>query len=156
MALNHELSQAAYDRLVEELEYLRTHGRIELADKIERAREHGDLKENAEYHAAKEEKAKMEGRVAQLFGILENYTIVDNSGSETVLSGSIVVLKYSDEGDDQAERYLIGSIEERRDDVHLVSPTSPLGEKLLGSSIGATISYESPGGTLEVILLGIE
>ena len=156
MAQTHELSQAAYDRLVEELEYLRTHGRIELADKIERAREHGDLKENAEYHAAKEEKAKMEGRVAQLFGILENFTIVDNSDSTTVVSGSIVLLKYSDEEDDEAERYLVGSIEERRDDVHLVSPSSPLGEKLLGSMIGASISYDSPGGKLEVVLLAIE
>ena len=72
MANPHELSQAAHDRLVAELEELRTHGRIELADKIERAREHGDLKENAEYHAAKEEKAKMEGRIAKLFGILED------------------------------------------------------------------------------------
>jgi len=156
MAQTHELSQAAHDRLVEELEDLRTHGRIDLADKIERAREHGDLKENAEYHAAKEEKAKMEGRVAQLFGILENHVIVDNSGSDTVGSGSIVLLKYSDEEDDEAERYLVGSIEERRNDVDLVSPTSPLGEKLLGAKIGDTIAYESPGGTLQVVLLGIE
>ena len=81
MAKPHELSQAAYDRLVAELEELRTHGRIEMADRIERAREHGDLKENAEYHAAKEEKAKMEGRVAQLFGILEDAVIVDSSGA---------------------------------------------------------------------------
>ncbi|MEX0767083.1 MAG: transcription elongation factor GreA [Microthrixaceae bacterium] len=156
MAQTHELSQAAYDRLVAELEFLRTHGRIDLADKIERAREHGDLKENAEYHAAKEEKAKMEGRVAQLFGILENYTIVDNSGSDTVVSGSIVIMRYSDEKDEEAERYLVGSIEERREDMHVVSPTSPLGEKLLGSVIGDSISYESPGGILEVVLLGIE
>ncbi len=82
MANPHELSQAAHDRLVAELEELRTHGRIELADRIERAREHGDLKENAEYHAAKEEKAKMEARIAQLFGILENAVIVDPRGAD--------------------------------------------------------------------------
>ena len=130
MANPHELSQAAYDRLVAELEELRTHGRIEMADRIERAREHGDLKENAEYHAAKEEKSKMEARIAKLFSILEDVKIVDSSGAEHALQGSIVTLKYEGDDDDEAERYLIGSIEERHDDLHVVSPSSPLGEKL--------------------------
>ena len=156
MAQTHELSQAAHDRLVAELEDLRTHGRIDLADKIERAREHGDLKENAEYHAAKEEKAKMEGRVAQLFGILENCMIVDASGSDEVRPGSVVLMKYRGDDDDEAERYLIGSIEERRDDMELISPNSPLGEQLLGKKAGASVSYESPGGDLSVEILGIE
>jgi transcription elongation factor GreA len=156
MAQQHELSQAAHDRLVAELEDLRTRGRIEMADRIERAREHGDLKENAEYHAAKEEKAKMEGRVAQLFGILENCVIVDAADSDKAMAGSIVVLKYEGDDDDEAERYLIGSIEERHDDLHVVSPNSPLGEKLLGAKVGDTIGYESPGGELRVIVLGIE
>jgi transcription elongation factor GreA len=156
MANPHELSQAAYDRLVAELEELRTHGRIEMADRIERAREHGDLKENAEYHAAKEEKAKMEGRIAQLFGILEDVKIVDSSGAEHALQGSIVTLKYEGDDDDEAERYLIGSIEERHDDLHVVSPSSPLGEKLLGAKVGDTVAYESPVGEQTVVVLGIE
>ncbi|MFZ4434355.1 MAG: GreA/GreB family elongation factor, partial [Microthrixaceae bacterium] len=59
MADDQHISQAAFDRLTAEIQELRTHGRIDLADRIEKAREHGDLKENAEYHAAKEEKAKM-------------------------------------------------------------------------------------------------
>lgn len=156
MPQSHELSQAAHDRLVAELEDLRTRGRIELADKIERAREHGDLKENAEYHAAKEEKAKMEGRIAQIFGILENCTIIDSAGSDKVISGSIVTLKYEGDDDDEAERYLIGSIEEQLDGVNLISPRSPLGEQLLGSTTGDSVSYESPAGTLTVIVMGIE
>ena len=156
MANPHELSQAAYDRLVTELEELRTHGRIEMADRIERAREHGDLKENAEYHAAKEEKAKMEGRIAQLFGILEDVVIVDSSGAQEARSGSIVTLKYEGDDDDEAERYLIGSIEERHDDLHVVSPSSPLGEQLLGAKVGDSVTYESPGGRQTVIVLAIE
>ncbi len=156
MANPHELSQAAYDRLVAELEELRTHGRIEMADRIERAREHGDLKENAEYHAAKEEKAKMEGRIAQLFGILEDVVIVDSSGAQEARSGSIVTLKYEGDDDDEAERYLIGSIEERHDDLHVVSPSSPLGEQLLGAKVGDSVTYESPGGRQTVIVLAIE
>ena len=166
MAKPHELSQAAHDRLVAELEELRTHGRIEMADRIERAREHGDLKENAEYHAAKEEKAKMEGRVAQLFGILEGAVIVDSSGAQNARSGSIVTLKYEGDDDGEAERYLIGSIEERHDDLHVVSPTSPLGEKLIGAGVGDTVIYPTfepgalpsspPTGQQTVIVLAIE
>jgi transcription elongation factor GreA len=156
MANPHELSQAAHDRLVAELEELRTHGRIEMADRIERAREHGDLKENAEYHAAKEEKAKMESRIAKLFGILEDAVIVDSAGAEEARAGSIVTLKYDGDDDDEAERYLIGSIEERHDDLHVVSPSSPLGEQLIGATVGDTVTYESPGGAQTVIVLAIE
>lgn len=157
MANPHELSQAAHDRLVAELEELRTHGRIEMADRIERAREHGDLKENAEYHAAKEEKAKMEARIAKLFGILDDAVIVDAAGTEHARSGSIVTLKYEGDDDDEAERYLIGSIEERHPEVdHVVSPSSPLGEKLVGAAVGDTVAYEAPGGELRVIVLAIE
>ncbi len=156
MANTHELSQKAHDRLVAELEDLRTRGRIEMADRIERAREHGDLKENAEYHAAKEEKAKMEARIAQVTEILAHATIVEAGDSDQVVSGSVVLLRYEEDDDDEAERYLIGSIEERHDDLHVVSPQSPLGEKLLGAKVGDTVSYDSPGGQLSVVVLGIE
>jgi transcription elongation factor GreA len=156
MSNAHELSQAAHDRLVAELEELRTHGRIDLADRIERAREHGDLKENAEYHAAKEEKAKMEARIAKLFGILENAVIVEGGSSDTVIAGSIVELRYADDDDDEAERYLVGSIEERHDDLHVVSPQSPMGEALLGSAVGDTVTYQAPNGELSVVILAIE
>ncbi len=156
MANTHELSQKAYDRLVAELEQLRTHGRIEMADRIERAREHGDLKENAEYHAAKEEKAKMEARVAQVTEILAHAKIVEAGDSDTVIQGSVVTMRYDDETDDEAEKYLIGSIEERHDDLNVVSPQSPLGEQLLGKKVGDAVSYESPAGQLSVVILAIE
>ena len=157
MANPHELSQAAHDRLVAELEELRTHGRIEMADRIERAREHGDLKENAEYHAAKEEKSKMEARIAKIHSILEDAVIVDSSGSEEARAGSIVTLKYQGEDDDEAERYLIGSIEEQHPEVdHVISPKSPLGEQLIGHVVGATVTYESPAGPQAVTILAIE
>jgi transcription elongation factor GreA len=157
MSNAHELSQAAHDRLVAELEQLRTHGRIDLADRIERAREHGDLKENAEYHAAKEEKAKMEARIAKLFGILENAVIVEGAaGGDTVVAGSILLLRYSDDDEDEAERYLVGSIEERHDDLHVVSPQSPMGEALLGAKVGDTVAYQAPNGELQVVIMSIE
>ena len=127
-----------------------------MADRIERAREHGDLKENAEYHAAKEEESKMEARVAQLFGILDDPIIVELGDSNVVGVGTIVGIKYEGDSDDEVEKYLVGSIEERRDDLTVVSPTSPLGEKLLGASPGDRVSYDSPGGELTVEILNIE
>ena len=156
MANTHELSQAAHDRLVAELEDLRTHGRIELADRIERAREHGDLRENAEYHAAKEEKAKMEARVAKLHTILENAVIVEGGGNSEVSAGSVVTLRYEGDDEDEAEKYLVGSIEERADGMHVISPGSPLGAALLGSSPGDTVSYDAPNGSLSVIVIEVE
>lgn len=97
----------------------------------------------------------MEGRIAHLSSILENAEIVDEvSGGDTVQAGSTVSILYA--GDDEPEKYLIGSIEERIEDVEVISPTSPLGEALIGSNIGDTVTYEAPGGTLEVKVVSID
>ena len=83
--------------------------------------------------------------------------LVDSSGAEEARAGSIVTLKYDGDDDDDAERYLIGSIEERHPEVdHVVSPSSPLGEQLLGAKVGDTVTYESPAGAQTVVVLGIE
>jgi transcription elongation factor GreA len=157
MADDHHISQAAFDRLTAEIQDLRTHGRIDLADRIEKAREHGDLKENAEYHAAKEEKAKMEARIAKIAGILENAVIIpEGEGDGTVANGSIVTLRYEGDDEDETERYLIGSIEERHDDLNVVSPTSPLGEALLGAAVGDVVGYAAPNGELRVQVVAVE
>ena len=151
-----ELSQDAYDRLTAELEDLRTHGRIDMADKIERAREHVDLKENAEYHAAKEEKAKMEARVAQLFGILEDATIVEIGGSsDEVRVGTLVSLRYDGDDEDEVEQFLVGSIEEAGAGMDVISPTSALGEALLGAKVGQSVSYQAPNGSLTVVVVSL-
>ncbi len=151
-----ELSQDAHDRLTAELEDLRTRGRIEMADRIERAREHGDLKENAEYHAAKEEKAKMEARIAQLFGILEDAVIVEIGGdSDEVRIGTIVTLRYEGDDEDEVEKYLVGSIEEASEGVTVISPTSALGEALIGAKAGDSVTYDAPNGSLTVIVVSL-
>ena len=95
---------------------LTTRGRIDIARKIETARELGDLSENGDYHAAKEEQGKMEGRIIHLASILENAEVVETGmhGADTVQAGCVVAIRY--EGDDEPEQYLIGSIEERHDD----------------------------------------
>ena len=143
-----QLSASAYERLKAEFEDLTTRGRIDVANKIERAREEGDLKENAGYHAAKDEQGHMEGRIRQLEHQLENAELVDGSMVYTVVN----------EGDDEddAERYLIGNMEEQVDGADVISASSPLGQALDGAEVGATITYEAPNGALTVTVLGVE
>jgi transcription elongation factor GreA len=152
--LTQHLSQDAYDRLAAEHEQLTTHGRVDIARKIQTARELGDLSENGDYHAAKEEQGKMEGRIRHLAAVLENAEIVDASASDVVVAGSVVSIRY--EGDDEVERFFIGSIEERRDDLVVMSSGSPLGSALLAHAEGDVVEYEAPGGTLKVEIVAIE
>ncbi len=149
------LSQEAYDRLRAELEDLTTRGRVDIAQTIETARELGDLKENADYHAARDDQGRMEARIRQLQSLIDNAVIVDSSQtSDTVAAGSVVALRY--DGDDDADRFLVGSIEERRDDVAVVSPQSPLGQALVGRRKGDFVEYQAPGGNLKVEIVDIE
>src|SRR3954469_2269211 len=110
-----ELSRDAYERLRTELEDLTTRGRVEVAQRIEAARALGDLSENGDYHAAKDDQGKMEARIRQLKAMLDKATIKEASGGDVVASGSVVEIRY--EGHDDTERYLIGSIEERHEEL---------------------------------------
>ena len=141
------LSRSAYERLQAELEDLTTRGRVEIARAIEAARALGDLSENGDYHAAKDSQGKMESRIRQVQRMLETAVIVEEpaAGGE-VQAGSVISIRY--EGDGDVERYLIGSIEEKRDDVDIVSPTSPLGAALLGRRQGDVVEYTVPSGAV--------
>jgi transcription elongation factor GreA len=150
-----QLSPETYERLQAELADLTTRGRVEIAQAIEAARALGDLSENGDYHAAKDAQGKMEARIRQLQAMLAEAEVVDNAGAESdvITTGSVVTLRY--EGDDEPERYLVGSIEERMEGVSIVSPSSPLGQALLGQRPGQVVSYEAPGGQLQVEIVAV-
>ena len=150
----HHLSQAAHDRLSAELQDLTTRGRIEIADKIEAARKLGDLSENGDYHAAKEAQGLMEERISHLAKILSEAQIIDTQveGSGVIL-GSVVTVLY--DGDDEPERLLVGSVEERSNDVMVVSPGSPMGEALLGAVEGDAVEFDSPAGRQRVTVVEV-
>ena len=148
------LSRAAHERLQAEVEQLTTFGRVDVARRIEAARALGDLSENGDYHAAKDDQGKMEARIRQLEALLKTATIVEEGAAgDVIAAGSVVGLRY--EGDDEVERFLIGSIEERRDDVGVVSPGSPLGQALIGHRAGETVSYDAPSGALKVQIMEV-
>jgi transcription elongation factor GreA len=144
----HQLSALTHQRLTSELRDLTTRGRIEVAEKIERARELGDLKENGDYHAAKDEQGHMEGRIRQLEYMLENAEIADDQ--------SIYTIVYEGDPPDMAERYVVGHVEEYVEGADMISPSSPLGAALQGASEGQRVTYEAPTGSLTVTVLKVE
>ena len=156
MGTTQHLSQAAFDRLKTEHDDLTTRGRVEIARKIETARELGDLSENGDYHAAKEEQGKMEGRIIQLASLIENAEIVEAAESSGAVGlGTVVGIRYG--GDDEIERYLIGSIEERHDDLDFISPSSPLGKALMGAGPGQAVTFVAPtGAEMQVTVVSVE
>ena len=152
MAQTHQLSRSAYERLKAEHDDLTTRGRIEIAQAIERAREMGDLSENGDYQAAKDQQGHMEGRIRALEAILDNAEIVDDAVEGVVSAGSIVTIRYEGDDEDMAETYLVGHIEEKTEH-DVISPTSPLGAALMGRRAGDEIQYDAPGGVLRVHIL---
>ena len=150
-----KLTQATYDRLVAELEDLTTRGRVEIAQAIEAARALGDLSENGDYHAAKDSQGKMESRIRQLQAMLKTVEIVDESGSDdgSISLGSTVTLRYEGDDEDDAQTFFVGSIEERQGDLPVISPSSPLGQVLVGRSAGDEVEYQAPGGMLKVYIV---
>lgn len=148
------LTQEAYDRLREEHEHLSGAGRTEIAKRIEAAREEGDLKENGGYHAAKDEQAKIEARIRYLAEVLEHATVGESTGAaDEVSQGSLV--KASINGNEQS--FVVGSREILvSDDINVFSPSSPIGEAILGKKAGETAEFEAPNGkTMKVKILEV-
>ena len=137
------LTQEAYDRLAAELSQLINFGRKEIAKKISEAREEGDLKENGGYHAAREEQGKIEMRIARLEEILADAVIGEASSDGKVDAGTIVTLTLN--GNEQ--HFLLGSPEiSEGTDLDVFSPDSPLGQAIMGLSVGDETSYAAPNG----------
>ena len=138
------LTPAAHDALERELEELTTTGRREISARIAEAREHGDLRENGEYDAAKNEQGLMEARIRQLKHLLDNAEVREVENSGLVEIGTVVTV--IDEDGDEYE-FFVAPAENKVAGMILASPTSPLGDALLGAAPGDEVSYEAPGGT---------
>ncbi|MFC4224993.1 transcription elongation factor GreA [Lysinibacter cavernae] len=138
------LTQDAFNRLNDELTYLSGPGRQDITDKIEAAREEGDLKENGGYHAAKDEQGKMEARIRDLAHLLKTAKVGDapESTGEVVVGTVITATVFGDE-----EVFLLGNREiAGNSDLDVYSENSPLGEAILGLKVGDSTSYTAPNG----------
>lgn len=145
------LSQEAYDRLQAEYEDLTTRGRTEATAAIEEARAHGDLKENAEYHSAKEEQGKMEARIRQLHQLLRDAKVGDAPPPTAVAAGLIVTVEI----DGDVETYLVGSREDSHDEHEVLSISSPIGSAIEGAKPGETRTVQAPAATFDVTVKDI-
>jgi len=148
-----KLSLQAHQRLTEELAERSGPTRRQISDWIERARELGDLKENGDYHAAKNEQGLNEARIRQLEAMLKFAVVVEATVGDKVEEGAVVEVRM--EGDDEPSTYLIGSIEERGTGYDVVSPGSPLGKALLGHTAGDAVTFEAPAGKFDVEIIAI-
>lgn len=152
------LTLDAYGRLKGELEQLKTDGRPHISERIKAAREHGDIRENAEYDAAKNEQGLMESRIRQLERMLRDPDIVEApAAADIVSSGMLVTVRPLDEEDPEDETYLLAeSSEERANGVRTITTTSPLGRALLGAKLEDEVAYEAPAGVFRYRVVGFE
>ena len=140
--------------LKDELTYLTTTKREELSAKLEAAIAQGDLKENADYHDAKEEQGFAEARVRDIEDILRRAQIIDDNGpTDIVRVGSTVTV--SEEGYDEEETYNIVGAAEANPAEGRISNESPIGQALLGARKGQIVRVNTPGGNIEFTILSI-
>ena len=139
------ITQEGYNKLKEEHDLLSTVRRKEIAERIERAKELGDLSENAEYSEAKDAQALNEGRIIELSATLKNVTIVDKvSDGEHIVMGSTVIAKI----DGKDKEYTIVSFNEADPLNGLISNESPLGVAFIGRRKGESVEVETPRGVM--------
>ena len=149
------MSREGYDKLVKELEYMKTTKRRQIADDIARARAFGDLKENAEYDAAKNSQAMNERNIAHAEDKLARAQIIDDSkiSKDQVFIGATVLLK--DLKNDDEFSYSIVPQDEANFDEGKISVSSPIAKGLLGLKVGDTAEIKIPAGTLKYKVLKI-
>ncbi len=144
-------------RLREELDHLKSVKRPKVIAAIAEAREHGDLKENAEYHAAREEQGFVEGRIKQLEGELSHAEIIDitklNAGSKVVFGATV---ELSDVESDEEKRYQIVGDLEADIKLGLIAISSPLARALIGKLEGDAVTIDAPAGQREYEIVSVQ
>jgi transcription elongation factor GreA len=150
------LTKEGYQKLADELEYLRTQKRVEVANRLHEAMEGGELIENAEYEAAKNEQAFVEGRIQELEMLLASARVIEEKGkkdkSDVVQVGSTVTIR---EDNGSPEKYIIVGAAEANPREGKISNESPIGKAILNHKVGDIVKVETPGGTYNVKVLKI-
>ncbi len=148
-----EMTRAEYDKLQEELTRC-IDRRPKIIEDIATARGHGDLSENAEYHAAREEQGKNEAQIQKLTFQLESAEIVEVVDDGVVAPGKVVTFRH--QGDDEAETYLLGQRAMKGGEHDVLSPESPLGQALLGGRAGETVTANVHDRDLQLEIVDVK
>ena len=152
------LTLEAYKRLRTELDELLTNGRDRMAERLKVAREHGDIKENAEYDAAKDAQGLMESQIRRLQEALRDPEIIEAPVSaDAIVPHMLVTVRSLDDADDDDETYLLAEHgEEKAPGARTVTTSSPLGRALMGASEDQEIVVKAPGGSFRYVVVGFE
>jgi transcription elongation factor GreA len=150
------MTQAGKEKLIQELEYLKSVRRKEVVERIKIARSFGDLSENSEYDSAKEEQAFVEGRITTLENMIRNAKIIAEAAmaSDSVTLGSSVTFVELPNGDE--ETYSIVGSAEADPFEGKISNDSPIARSLLGKKVGDQVSVQTPGGEMSVRIVSIK
>ena len=148
------LTQEGLDSLKKELDDLINIRRPENIQAIKEARSLGDLSENAEYDAARNEQAQIEARIKQLEKMLENVSIISEVNTDSVGIGNTVSIKYVD--DDEEDEYMIVGSQEADPFESKISNESPIAQALFNHKVGDVVTVESPNGNYEVEIVNIK
>lgn len=155
MAKAIKVTDEGLKKLQDELEYLKTEGRKDIAEKIKVARGYGDLSENSEYDDAKNEQAKIEARIVELEAMLKNVEIIkDIKGAAKTVVVGVKVKVYDEEFDEEDEYYVVGSTEADPAS-NKISDESPVGRALIGHKVGDVVNVETPGGEIKLKIVKI-
>ena len=146
------LTLTAHRKLVEELEDLTTNGRRAISERIGEARSHGDIRENGDYDAAKNEQGLMEARIRKIRHILDTAEVREAPVGDVVTVGCLALVRRADGAEMEV---LVATQENKMPGFVLASPSSPMGAALLGTKVGSTVSYEAPGGTFRLTVLSV-
>ena len=149
-----DLTQEGLDQVKAELDKLRLEDRPRIIQAIKDARAQGDLSENAEYDAARNEQAQIEGRIKQLEKMLENVSIIAEVATDKVSIGNTVSIKYVD--DDEEDEYKIVGSQEADPFESKISNESPIAQALFDHKVGDIVTVESPNGNYEVEIIDIK
>ena len=147
-----DMTQTAFDKLKAEIAEREGPRRERIVQDIATGRAHGDLSENAEYHAAREEQGQNEAKIRELRYKLENARIVEATDDGVVRPGMVVTIRHQKE--DEEETYLIGQRGES-EEYDVLTPESPIGKALIGRSEGETVVAEVPAGELRIELVSV-
>lgn len=150
----HYITKDGLNELKDELENLTTVVRPEVVNAIKEARALGDLSENAEYHAAREKQGQVESRIRELEYLIENAIIIKEGSSNKVSIGSIVEIKYIDDG--ETEEYKIVGSTEADPFNNKISNESPIAKVILGKKVNDIVSVESPNGNYDIQIISIK
>jgi len=150
------MTNNSYDLLEEELKTLKSEDRPNVIKAIAEAREHGDLSENAEYHAAKEQQSFIEGRILEIEDKLRRAEVIDPSliKSDKIIFGATIDL--FDESSNSETTFKIVGVDETNVEKGLISVSSPVARSLMGKSVGDVAEVNTPGGKTMYEILKIE